>query len=211
MFDYTVAHWASFLAAAFLLNIAPGPDLAFILGHTVKGGRTSGFAAMTGVWTGAFAHVILAALGLSAIIAASSTAFGIVKWLGVAYLFWIGIQCLRSEGGAFTAAEAHGPSAFWPVFRQGVLVDLFNPKVATFFLAFLPQFVVENAGPVWAQLLLHGTLIIVVAALVEPPLVLLGDRMSTKMRTNNKIGLWLDRSLGGLLIALGLRLATLER
>jgi len=92
-----------------------------------------------------------------------------------------------------------------------VIVALLNPKVAIFFLAFLPQFVVAGAGPVWAQLFLHGCLIIVVAALIEPPLVMAGEKLTTKLRNSPRFGLWLDRSLGALLVALGLRLALDER
>ncbi len=214
MFVYDATHWTAFLTAAVLLNLSPGPDMAFILGHTVKGGARAGTAAMVGIWTGAFGHVLLAALGLSAIVAASALAFSVVKWVGVAYLLWIGVQALRSRGGTFPPAHAAASPerpALWAVYRQGVLIDLLNPKVAIFFLAFLPQFVVEGAGPVWAQILLHGVLVIAVAALVEPPLVLLGDRLTARLRHSQRLALWLDRTLGALLIGLGLRLAVTER
>jgi len=211
MFDYTILHWTTFLIAAVLLNLSPGPDIAFILGQTVRGGRKSGFAALFGIWTGAFGHVLMAAAGLSAILATSATAFTIVKWAGAAYLLYLGIKALRSDGSGFIAeSTATSPSAF-PIFKQGVVVALLNPKVAIFFLAFLPQFVVEGAGPVWAQLFLHGSLIIVVAALIEPPLILAGDKLTNSLRSNPRFGLWLDRSLGAIFIALSVRLALDER
>lgn len=214
MFDYSSAHWVSFFIAAFLLNVAPGPDFAFILSHTVKGGKKAGAAAMFGIWTGAFGHVLLAALGLSAIIAASATVFAMVKWVGVAYLLWLGVHALLSKGDALdiSGSEGEGRSVrLSAVFRQGVLVDLLNPKVATFFLAFLPQFVEVGAGPVWLQLMLHGTLIIVVAALVEPPLILVGDRLTGRLRESRRLRVWLDRTLGGVLVGLGVKLAVSER
>lgn len=215
MLAYDLAHWSSFLAAALLLNIAPGPDMAFIISHTVKGGRKAGMSAMFGIWTGAFGHVLLAALGLSAIIAASATAFTLIKWVGAAYLIWLGVNALRSQGEVLSAcsqAPSDGVRAdFWNVYRQGVLIDLFNPKVATFFLAFLPQFVVEGAGPVWIQLLVHGVLIIVVAVLIEPPLIFLGDSLTARLRSSPRFSKWLDRTLGTVLVALGIRLAMLER
>ncbi|SMH56979.1 LysE family translocator [Azospirillum agricola] len=212
MLAYDAAHWSAFLAAAVLLNLSPGPDMAFILGHTVKGGVRAGTAAMLGIWTGAFGHVLLAALGLSAVVASSALAFSAVKWAGVAYLLWIGAQALRSRGGAFLPEDgAPSSGGAWAVYRQGVLIDLLNPKVAVFFLAFLPQFVAEGAGPVWLQLLVHGVLIIAVAAVVEPPLVLLGDRLTRRLRSSRRLGLWLDRTLGALLVGLGLRLALTER
>ena len=101
MFDYSLLHWAAFFTAAFLLTLSPSPDIAFILGQTVKGGRKSGFAAMFGIWGGTIGHVILAVVGLSAILSASATAFAMVKWVGVAYLVWLGLVALRSRGGSF--------------------------------------------------------------------------------------------------------------
>lgn len=211
MFEYSVLHWTTFFTAAILLNLAPGPDIAFILGQTVRGGQRSGFSAMFGIWTGAFGHVLMAAAGLSAILATSAMAFSIVKWVGAAYLIWLGISALRSDGGSFVSKDVNSSQHFFPIFRQGVFVALLNPKVAIFFLAFLPQFVVAGAGPVWAQLFLHGSLIIVVAAFVEPPLIIAGEKLTTSLRNNARFGLWLDRSLGAIFVALGVRLALEER
>lgn len=211
MFDYSLLHWTTFLVAAVLLNLSPGPDIAFILGQTVRGGRQSGFAAMFGIWAGAFGHVLLAAAGLSAIIATSAMAFSIVKWAGAAYLIWLGIAALRSGGGSFVSKDVKSSPDVLPIFKQGVIVALMNPKVAVFFLAFLPQFVVEGAGPLWAQLFLHGSLIIVVAAAIEPPLVIAGEKLTSKLRNSPKVGLWMDRSLGAIFVALGVRLALEER
>lgn len=211
MFDYSLLHWATFLSAAVLLNLSPGPDIAFILGQTVSGGRKTGFAAMFGIWTGAFGHVLMAAGGLSAILATSAMAFSTVKWVGAAYLIWIGLAALRSRGGALLSDGIRNNRQSSKVFRQGILVALLNPKVAIFFLAFLPQFVVTGAGPVWAQLFLHGCLIIVVAAFIEPPLVIASEKLTSTLRNNTRVGLWLDRSLGTLFIALGARLALTER
>ncbi len=207
MFDYSLAHWIGFLSAAILLNLSPGPDIAFILGHTIRSGMRSGFAALLGIWSGACLHVLMAAAGLSAILAASALAFSTVKWIGAAYLIWLGIQALRSKGEGAWIREKGKTLPVSRIYRQGIMVSLLNPKVAIFFLAFLPQFVVEGAGPVWAQLLLHGSLIIVVAAFIEPPLILLGGRLSEALRRNRSLGLWLDRGLGTLFVALGVRLA----
>jgi len=211
LFIYDITHWSTFLVAAVLLNLSPGPDIAFILGHTVKGGTKAGTAAMLGIWTGAFGHVILAVTGLSAVVAASATAFSIVKWIGVIYLVWIGIAAIRFSGTSFLPKTLPAQRGFWSIFRQGVLIDLLNPKVAIFFLAFLPQFAIPGAGPIWSQLLLHGTLIIVVAAAIEPPLVMLGGHLTTKLRESPRIAVWLDRTLGTLLIGLAARLAYIER
>ncbi len=211
MLSYDLAHWATFFVAAFLLNVSPGPDIAFILGHTARGGRRQGMAAMFGLWAGAFCHVVFAAIGLSAIVATSATAFSLVKWAGVAYLAFLGVQALRSKATAFDVGEDPAESRLSAVFLQGMLVDILNPKVAIFFLAFLPQFVVEGAGPVPLQLLLHGVLIVVVAATVEPLVVLGGAWLTARLRASSRLTLWLDRSLGALFIGLAAKLAALQR
>ncbi|HEY4275296.1 MAG TPA: LysE family translocator [Rhizomicrobium sp.] len=211
MLHYNLAHWSTFLTMAFVLNLAPGPDIAFILGHTARGGKRHGAAAMLGVWTGVLGHITLAVVGLSAIIAASAEAFAVVKWVGVAYLFWLGVQALRSQGDFLTARRAETSGDLMRIFGQGILVNLLNPKVAIFFLAFLPQFVVTGAGPIWLQLFVHGVLIIAVAATIEPLLIFFGDRITAHLRANPRSGLWLDRALGGMLIGLGVKLAIAQR
>ncbi|MBZ5487165.1 LysE family translocator [Halomonas aquamarina] len=211
MFDYTILHWMTFLSAAVLLNLSPGPDIAFILGQTLRGGRRQGLAAMLGIWTGAWVHVVMAAAGLSAILATSALAFSIIKWLGAAYLIWLGIKMLLSRGeslvGSEPASQQHSLSIYW----QGVVISTLNPKVAIFFLAFLPQFVVPGPGSTGAQLFLHGSLIILVAAFIEPPLVLMGARLGAFLKQNQTLGRWLDRGLGALFVALGVRLAASTR
>ncbi len=211
MFDYTLAHWGTFFIAAVLLNFSPGPDIVFILAQTAKNGQRSGFAAMFGIWSGAFLHVLLAAVGLSAILATSVTAFTFVKWIGALYLIWLGIQALRSDGASYSSDTETSQSSNLKIFQQGVLVAALNPKVAIFFLAFLPQFVVVGAGPTSAQLFLHGTLIIVVAAFIEPPLVVLGARLTRYLGQNPQVAAWMDRGLGALFIGLGARLALSDR
>lgn len=208
MFDYTLTHWVTFFTAAVLLNLSPGPDMSFILGQTAKRGIKSGFSAMFGIWTGTFIHVILAALGLSAILATSTIAFSTVKWIGAAYLVWLGIQALRSIGTNISVNGQISPKSLMKIFKQGVLVAVLNPKVAIFFLAFLPQFVEVGAGPVSVQLFLHGFLIIVVAAFVEPPLIFVGGKLTGYLSNNAQASRWMDRGLGTLFIGLGIKLAT---
>lgn len=212
IFAYDIQHWLTFLVAAVLLNLSPGPDMAFIIGHTVKSGRKAGLTAMAGIWVGALCHVGFAVVGLSAILATSALAFSLVKYVGAAYLVWLGIQAWRSKGenlnfDGIKDKQVSTSKIFW----QGVLIDLLNPKVAIFFLAFLPQFIEPGAGLPAAQFLLHGVLIIVVAAVIEPPLILLGDRLAKRLRESIKFRIWLDRSLGSLLILLGIKLAISER
>ncbi|CBV42202.2 MULTISPECIES: LysE family translocator [Halomonas] len=212
MLTYSLAHWMTFLSAAVLLNLSPGPDMAFILGQTARHGRRGGVAAMFGVWSGAALHVGMAALGLSAVLATSALAFSLVKWIGAAYLVWLGLQILLRRG-AEAASSVSVPSTprSGAIFRQGILVSALNPKVAIFFLAFLPQFVVPGAGPAALQLALHGALIILVAAVIEPPLVFLGARLARAMSGHRRLGAWLEKGLGGLFVLLGVKLALSER
>lgn len=211
MFDYSLLHWMSFFTAAVLLNLSPGPDIAYILGQTLRSGRRHGVAAMLGIWTGAALHVVMAAVGLSAVLATSALAFSVVKWVGAAYLIWLGINMLLSKGDQFVSADKPGNKNLSAVYWQGVLVSALNPKVAIFFLAFLPQFIVEGAGPAEAQLLLHGSLIIAVAAVIEPPLVIAGAKLGAFLKRKPRVGVWMDRGLGALFVALGARLAASTR
>ncbi|KEZ78597.1 LysE family translocator [Salinisphaera hydrothermalis] len=214
MFDYSWAHWLTFFGAAFALEIVPGPDLLFIATKTARHGRGHGFAAMFGVWTGALVHVAATVLGLAAILARSAMAFSVIKWMGAAYLVWLGIQALISAQRGNDTSEAPSvpvaPSR-WAAYRQGILVDLLNPKVALFFLAFIPQFVVPGAGPVTAQLALHGLLLFVVAGLIEPALILVGDRLMRLLRGRRRLAAWAERGVGAIFIGLGARLALAQR
>jgi threonine/homoserine/homoserine lactone efflux protein len=211
MFDYTFAHWSTFLIAAVLLNLTPGPDIAYVLAHTLKSGLRSGFAALFGVWSGLFIHVVLAAIGLSAILATSAAAFLVIKWAGALYLAWLGIQAFRSNGASSAVKTGHAKASVRRIYIQGVLVATMNPKVAFFFLAFLPQFVVSGAGPASAQLFLHGFLILVVGAFIEPLIILLGAKLSTRISQNSRVIAWMERSLGALFIGLGIRIALSEQ
>ena len=141
--------------ASLALTLIPGPAVLYIVARSVEGGRAAGFVSAQGIWVGCLVHVAFATAGLSALLASSVVAFGAVKWLGVAYLVWLGLS--RLFGKEDTVAEAVAVRRSLPgVFRQGVLVNVLNPKVALFFLAFLPQFVNSLAGSTWSQILLLG-------------------------------------------------------
>ena len=206
MFDYSFIHWTTFFAAVVLLELSPGADMAFMLGQTVRNGRKAGFAALFGSLVATYFHVAMAAIGLSAVIATSAVAFSIIKWAGVIYLVWLGLQAFKSSKGTNTK-EVTRSTTSRSVFLQGMLICALNPKVAIFFLAFLPQFVVEGAGPIGLQLLLHGTLLVIVGLLLQSPLILLGSRIASTLRENQNLRSWLDRCLGALFITLGIRLA----
>lgn len=206
------AFWLVFFSAALALNLSPGPDLLFVLSRTLSDGRRVGVASACGVCSGALVHVAAAALGISAILATSALAFSVVKYVGAAYLLYLGIQALRSAGVGASLDPDSGPRTRpWQAYRQGILVDLLNPKAAIFFMAFLPQFVRPNEGAVALQLLVLGVLVVLVAIVVECALVLLAARAGSALRGNRRLSQWLDRMFGSVLIALGIRLGLAER
>ncbi len=156
-------------------------------------------------------HVFAAALGLSAILATSATAFSLVKYVGAAYLIYLGIQAIRSKGKTFDRVDAKSQKTTpWQAFKQGALVDILNPKVAIFFMAFLPQFVRPELGHTSVQIIVLGGLVIVVAIVVEFFIVLAAAQTTNFFRNNRKCSLWLDRVSGSVLIGLGIRLALLK-
>ena len=207
MFEYSLLHWTTFITAVILLELSPGADMAFMLGQTVRNGRKAGFAALFGALVATYFHIAMAAIGLSAIIATSAMAFSIIKWVGVIYLVWLGIQAFKSSKSTSASSEIATSSTTKSIFLQGMFICALNPKVAIFFLAFLPQFVVEGAGPVSLQLLLHGSLLVVIGLLLQTPLILMGSRIASSLRGNQSLRTWFDRCLGALFFTLGIRLA----
>lgn len=206
-----ISYWLVFFSAALAINISPGPDLIYIVSRTIAQGRKIGFASSWGVCTGALVHIFAAALGLSAILATSAMAFCLVKYIGAAYLFYLGIQTLRSKGVSFDmAVKPEKQTTMWKAFCQGVLVDVLNPKVAVFFMAFLPQFIRPELGHNSAQILILGLLVILLGVLVEGLVVLTAATTTGFFRKNPSVSAWLDRMLGSVLIGLGLRLAFAE-
>src|SRR5258705_2273247 len=136
---------ALFASAALLVNLTPGPDMLFVIGSSAARGRRDGVFAALGIGLGCMLHIALAALGLSALLAASATAFTIVKWVGAAYLVWTGIMMLRAAGPRVVDARAVLPGSSMEGFWQGAATNALNPKVALFFLAFLPQFIAPGS------------------------------------------------------------------
>jgi threonine/homoserine/homoserine lactone efflux protein len=195
-----------FMAAVVVLVLAPGPDMLYMLTRTIVQGRRAGVLAAVGINAGAYVHVLAAVLGISAILATSSVAFTVVKWLGAAYLVWIGLQALRAGPLDLESGEAvhlNGRAIFW----QGFLSDVLNPKVAIFFLAFLPQFVEAGSGNETRQLLILGVTCNVIAISINLVLVYFAGVATAGLRRNRKLALWLNRAMGTVFIALGIRLA----
>ncbi len=206
---YSPDHWLAFFAAALALNLAPGPDLAFVLSTAAARGRRAGFAASLGVCSGALVHVLAVAAGLSAVLVASAWAFTAVKLAGAAYLVYLGVQALRSRPEPVSAQPGRPrPASPWAVYRQGVFIDVLNPKVAVFFMAFLPQFAEPGRGNLALQLFVLGGLVIALGLAVEAGLILAASRAARFLGAKPRISLWLERLLGLVFIGLAVRLAT---
>lgn len=200
--------WLLFLTTAFALNVAPGPDLLYTLTKTISNGKKVGLASAIGVCTGALFHVFAASIGLSAILVSSALAFSIVKYVGAAYLLYLAYQSFRSSGFELNTDNSNqNRETAFEAFKQGVLIDILNPKVAIFFMAFLPQFVREDAGSVSFQLFYLGLIVIAVAIIVEAAYVLAADKISERVRSSKKLSIWLDRAVGTMFAGLGIKLA----
>jgi threonine/homoserine/homoserine lactone efflux protein len=149
---------AFFMAAVLALNLTPGPDMLFCFANGVSQGRAAGAVAAFGIGAGTLVHTVAAALGLAGLLLASPLAFDIVRYTGAAYLVWLAWKTLRAAPLG-TSGTAPAPRSLWRVFAQGAVTNVLNPKVALFFLAFLPQFIDPNAGPVALQVVVLGMLI----------------------------------------------------
>lgn len=199
---------AAFLPIALLLALAPGPDNLGVLALGISRGRRESLGFALGCAAGCLNHTLLAALGISALIAASPIAFRMLQYSGAAYLVGIGLQALRSRGGRLTdAVPLASRSGFLPYFRRGLIANVINPKVILFFLAFLPQFVIRQGWSAPAQIAVLGLLFAACAALVFGLIALGANRVGVWLRGRERFALWLDRVTGGLFITLGLRLA----
>ena len=205
---FGIEHYGLFVLTALALNISPGPDSLYILARTVQQGRRAGLWSVLGISTGCLVHTLAVATGLSALLATSATAFVVIKWAGAAYLIWIGIQALRSQ--TLQLNEQIDRASDRQIFQQGLLTNVLNPKVALFFLALLPQFVSAEAQHGVLPFLLLGLTFIVTGTLWCSVLVLAADRLTQRVRQSPRLGQWINRGVGMLMIALGLRLALSE-
>lgn len=194
----------AFFAAATLLAITPGPGIAYVVARTAAGGRTEGLASCAGTGLGGMIHVAAAALGLSVLLAQSATAFSVVKYIGAAYLVYLGLSLLLSKSVPSNAPA--NPTGVQRAFFEGILVEGLNVKTALFFLAFLPQFLV-GGNSVALQLVVMGTVCVALNTLVDVVAVLAASRLLRSESSNRqRVGL-LNKASGVTLVGLGLYVA----
>jgi threonine/homoserine/homoserine lactone efflux protein len=199
-----VQHWPLFISAGLLLNLTPGADMALVTRNAASQGFKAGAAAALGVGAGCWVHIAAAALGLSALLAGSTIAFDLLRWVGAAYLLWLGWSLLRQRQPVPQDTQSSGTEAsrstLRRMFAQGFLTNALNPKVALFFLAFVPQFIRPDAGTVFV---VNATLVnLGIAWAVSALRQRLDGRPALR-----RAGDWLNRGVGGLFVLLGLRLA----
>jgi threonine/homoserine/homoserine lactone efflux protein len=192
-----------FVGASVALLAVPGPAVLYVVTRSLDQGRTAGLVSVLGVETGTFAYALAAAAGLTGLIAASELGFTIVKYAGAAYLIYLGVRKLL-EREAPEEARSSGHSR---LFLRGMLVQLLNPKIAIFFLAFLPQFVDPAGGPVAVQVLVLGTIFTLLAIVTDGAYVLLAAAVGGCLRTGRRAGRRLARLSGGVYIGLGISAA----
>ncbi|HEX6398965.1 MAG TPA: LysE family translocator [Actinomycetota bacterium] len=173
--------FAAFAAASIALLVVPGPSVLYIVTRSAHQGRSAGLVSVLGIHTGSVVHVVAAALGVSAVLASSVVAFGVVKYAGAAYLIWLGVRALRRPDEPVPEGAAP-PRSLRRIYAQGVVVNVLNPKTALFFLAFLPQFVDVSRGSVPAQVLVLGVTFIALGFVSDGTYALLAARISRSIR-----------------------------
>ena len=224
-----IVHLPWFISAGVLLNLTPGPDVLFILSQSIKSGWRAGAVAALGITAGCLVHVTAATLGLSALMAASATAFSVLKWLGAAYLVWVGWQMLGLGSQKASSSPSNkveiatysiaayacytGPAArngLKMVLAKGFWTNVLNPKVALFFLAFLPQFIAPDAPHKSQTFLLLGLIFVVNSAGISLGYAALGAAISQRLPVLQRRIQQLERAAGALFIGFGLKLALMD-
>ncbi|MEQ1575557.1 MAG: LysE family translocator [Vicinamibacterales bacterium] len=200
-------HLELFILSGLLLNITPGQDTLYIIGRSLSQGRRAGLLSVLGISSGSVIHTLAAAFGLSAILATSAQAFVAVKLVGAAYLVYLGARLIVERSKPSEVAPAFAPEADWTVYRAGLLTNVLNPKVALFFMAFLPQFVAPTTDSQVLTFLFLGTVFIFNGTLWCLLLVWGASAASQRLRGNTTLALSMRRAAGVLFMGLGVRLA----
>ncbi|MCI0714438.1 MAG: LysE family translocator [Chloroflexi bacterium] len=171
----------TFMAATIALLVVPGPAVLYIVARSIDQGRLAGLVSVMGIQVGVLFHILAAALGLSVILVTSALAFSLVKFLGAAYLIYLGVRTLMKKESPLSR-EAPQPQPLKKIFRQGIIVNVLNPKSALFFFAFLPQFVDASAGPAALQILFLGTVFVILAMISDSTYAMLAGTLGNRLR-----------------------------
>lgn len=196
-----------FIAAGWLLNLTPGPDVLYIVTNALRSGVRAGIVAALGIVSGCFVHVFAAAIGLSALLATSATAFTVLKWIGAAYLLWMGVRLLFSKATPLDLRAGQVEPDLRRVFYRGFLTNVLNPKVALFFLAFVPQFIAPDAPNKALAFLWLGLIFNINSLPINFGYAWLAAWAARRVHAVQRAMHWMDRTAGLLFIGFGLKLA----
>lgn len=210
-----IVHFPFFVAAVFLLNVTPGPDTAYIVGRSVAQGRSAGLVSALGICTGCCVHSIACAFGLTALLAASATAFTVIKFAGAIYLIYLGVRLVFASPAKSTAAQGDASTSveqsarsLKQLFLQGFWTNVLNPKVVLFFVSFFPQFVWSGSEHKALAFLTLGGVFVAMSVLWNGFLAWVASSVTRRLGGKPVVKKWLDRVVGGAFVGLGVRLAT---
>lgn len=204
---YGIVNYWGFLVAGIILNLTPGADTMYILTRSISQGRRAGVYSVLGIGTGTLLHITFAALGLSLILAQSALAFNIIKYVGVAYLVFIGVKMILERNNLFdNKNQKVDNSSLLRIYQQGLLTNLFNPKVALFFLSFLPQFIDPHYANGPLPFLILGFTFFTTGTIWCLTLAYSASFVTQALRDNDKIGKIMQKVSGFIFIALGLKI-----
>ena len=207
-----IIHFETFLLTGILLNITPGNDTIFILTKSISQGKKAGIISALGIGTGNIVHTLFAAFGLSAIIAKSLLLFNVIKYVGVIYLFYIGFKMLISKS-EITTYTMHNPSLkeYWKIYRDGIFTNILNPKVALFYIAFLPQFIDTSVSNTVLPFIILGVTFITTGTIWCFVLAVFASSIFSKLKKNNALSNLIKKICGLTVIGLGIRVAFSKR
>ncbi|WP_244847632.1 LysE family translocator [Caballeronia sp. SL2Y3] len=212
-----ITGFAFFVVAVFLLNVTPGPDTAYIVGRSVAQGRGAGIVSALGISAGCVVHTLACAFGLTAILAASATAFTVVKIAGAIYLIYLGVRLIftkheaASDVASAKASARSAPKSLRQLFTQGFVTNVLNPKVVLFFVSFFPQFVAADSQHKTLAFLTLGLVFIAMSTVWNSFVAWIAGSVTERFSGKPGVKKWLDRGVGGAFVGLGIKLATSHR
>ena len=209
---FGITHFGLFVIAVFLLNVTPGPDTAYIVGRSVAQGRGAGLMSALGISTGCCVHSLACAFGLTALLAASATAFTVIKFVGALYLMYLGVRLIFTKPAAAEAAgvtrAAGAPKSLRQLFLQGFWTNVLNPKVVLFFVSFFPQFVTTGSDHKALAFLTLGAVFVVMTMVWNSFVAWIAGSVTQRFSGKSAVKRWLDRGVGSAFVGLGIKLAT---
>ncbi|TAL93637.1 MAG: LysE family translocator [Paraburkholderia sp.] len=216
---FGITHFAFFVVAVFLLNITPGPDTAYIVGRSVAQGRGAGLMSALGISAGCCVHSLACAFGLTALLAASATAFTVIKFVGAIYLIYLGARLIFAKPAAEPSDPAKtapsrapgAPKSLRQLFLQGFWTNVLNPKVVLFFVSFFPQFVIADSAHKTLAFLALGVVFVVMSMVWNSFVAWIAGSVTQSFSGKPGVKKWLDRGVGSAFVGLGIKLATASR